>query len=89
MSSLDLPKDKKIFFYYTGHGYSNGHLDIDPITEKYLTVGRDKTILYILDACWSHLWMGSMILISVLLMKMEVAVSRYFSTFTLNFFRVP
>lgn len=78
----------QIYFYYSGHGYDDGRLDINPNLEAKLI--RDKLYL-IVDACYSHLWHiiehSSMTgFIGATNCERDIAAStKLISSFTLNF----
>lgn len=44
------------YFYYSGHGYDTGKLDINPKIEAKLIKASQTKLYLIIDACYSHLW---------------------------------
>lgn len=55
---FNLPTEftEQTYFYYSGHGYNTGKLDINPKIEAQLIKASQVKLYLIIDACFSHLW---------------------------------
>lgn len=79
--NIGVPKisdSKKVFFYYSGHGYPDGKFDLNPK----LLIGN----YYIIDSCYSYLFdsKGNPIIASSS-ESSAISTSKKVSEFTLNF----
>lgn len=50
---------KKIYFYYTGHGYPSGRIDISQDILSLISPSTEKSMVLIVDSCWAHKWVTS------------------------------
>lgn len=51
--------NEETYFYYSGHGYDNGKLDLPSSLELKLKNSLFSKLYLIVDACYSHVWYES------------------------------